>query len=63
MDIKHELNHLNNPEHQYSDSELRLKVYNELSDLMFQYHNEGIDVPKKDMEKALNWFLEKFYEV
>lgn len=63
MDIKHELNHFNSSEHQYSDSELRLKVYNELSDLMFQYHNEGIDVPKKDMEKALNWFLEKFYEV
>lgn len=62
MGIDHELNHYSDLSHQVSETELRLRVYTELSHLLFEYHNDGIDIPKKDMEKAVNWFMEKFYE-
>ena len=62
MDIQHEFNHYSDPRYQVSETELRLRVYTELSKLLFEYHNDGIDIPKKDMETAINWFMEKFYE-
>lgn len=49
MDIQHEFNHYSDPRYQVSETELRLKVYTELSNLLFEYHNDGIDIPKKDM--------------
>lgn len=37
-------------------------VYNTLSNLMFEYDQAGENVNKNDVKKALDYFLEKFYE-
>ena len=37
-------------------------LYNVLSDLMFEYNQEGKNVNKSEFEKAIKWFTEKFYE-
>lgn len=42
--------------------ELDSDIYNVLSDLAYQYDLKGKDFEKKDVEKAFEWFLEKFYE-
>ena len=42
--------------------ELDSDIYNILSDLAYQYELKGKDFEKKDIEKAFEYFLEKFYE-
>ena len=37
-------------------------LYNVLSDLMFEYNQEGKNVNKSEFEKTIKWFTEKFYE-
>jgi len=37
-------------------------VYNTLTNLMFEYNQAGKNVSKADAKKALDYFLEKFYE-
>ena len=37
-------------------------LYNVLTDLMFEYNQAGKNVSKADAKKALDYFLEKFYE-
>lgn len=42
--------------------ELDSDIYSVLSDLAYQYELKGKDFEKKDIEKAFEYFLEKFYE-
>lgn len=42
--------------------ELDSDIYNVLSDLGYQYELKGKGFEKKDVEKAFEYFLEKFYE-
>ena len=37
-------------------------LYNVLSDLMFEYNQAGKNVNKSEFEKAIKWFITKFYE-
>ena len=37
-------------------------LYNVLSDLMFEYNQVGKNVNKSEFEKAIKWFIKKFYE-
>lgn len=41
----------------WKQDEMRSKVYDALSEIMFEYDGE-----KEDMDKALKWFNDKFYE-
>lgn len=41
--------------------ELDSDIYNVLSDLAYQYELKGKDFEQKDVEKAFEWFLEKFF--
>jgi hypothetical protein len=42
--------------------DLNSDIYNILGDLAYQYELKGKDFEKKDVEKAFEYFLEKFYE-
>lgn len=42
--------------------ELDFDIYNVLSDLAYQYELKGKEFEQEDVEKAFEWFLEKFYE-
>lgn len=41
--------------------ELNSDIYNVLGDLAYQYELKGKDFEKEDVEKAFEWFLEKFF--
>lgn len=41
--------------------ELDSDIYSVLSDLAYQYDLKGKDFEKEDVEKAFEWFLEKFF--
>lgn len=41
----------------WKQDEMRSKVYAALSEIMFEY-----DADKEDMDQALKWFNNKFYE-
>lgn len=41
--------------------ELNSDIYNVLGDLAYQYDLKGKDFEKEDVEKAFEWFLEKFF--
>lgn len=41
--------------------ELDSDIYSVLSDLAYQYELKGKDFEQKDVEKAFEWFLEKFF--
>lgn len=41
--------------------ELNTDIYNVLGDLAYQYELKGKDFEKEDVEKAFEWFLEKFF--
>ena len=42
--------------------DIKNDIYNTLTDLMFEYNQAGKNVSKTDAKKALDYFLEKFYE-
>jgi len=42
--------------------DIKTDIYNTLTDLMFEYNQAGKNVNKADAKKALDYFLEKFYE-
>lgn len=41
--------------------ELDSDIYSVLSDLAYQYELKGKGFEQKDVEKAFEWFLEKFF--
>lgn len=38
------------------------EVYNALAEIMFQAEVKGEEVTKEDMQKALDWFMKRFWE-
>ena len=42
--------------------ELDSDIYNVLSDLAYQYELKGKEFEQEDVEKAFEWFLEKFFK-
>lgn len=40
---------------------LNTDIYNVLGDLAYKYELKGKDFEKEDVEKAFEWFLEKFF--
>lgn len=42
-------------------SDLRSDVYNALADIMFKYHNAGIDITPEQVQQAFEWFDVHFW--
>lgn len=46
----------------YTKDSIKSNVYNTLEDLCFEYHKRDLDISKEEMEKAVKWFLDRFWE-
>lgn len=42
--------------------QLKSKVYNALSDIVFEFHQSGIDIPEQELQQAFEWFTIHFYD-
>lgn len=47
----------------YLKEDLRSDVYNALSDVVFKYHNKGVNLTEDEMDEAIEWFQLRFWEV
>ena len=63
-DIKSKINEssIKKIETTISLKDIKTDIYNMLTDLMFEYNQAGKNINKADAKKALDYFLEKFYE-
>lgn len=42
--------------------DLQSDIYNALSDLALEYHNNGKNFDEKEVKRALDWFMKNFFE-